>query len=173
MHPKSSIVACDAGVLGEAIFTMAGLVAPAFRRAFTSNSKPNLGQILPEIHLELCALYLDALNRDMFLEVGEGPARNRFADSLFGAVSRQVQQNLGVVPGEFGGFCNERQIEFSQYKELIGPPGNLGGTLFWEFGKSLAFRYEAFNPIAIQAFILATTDGYIGLREIVDEIANL
>ena len=118
-------------------------------------------------------MYLHVLDRDVFQEAGESAVRNRFVDSLFRAVSCEVQQNLGLDPGDFTDFCNERQVEFSRHKELIAPWGNLGGTLFWEFGKKLAFQYGAFNPVALQAFILATTDGYIALREIADKIANL
>ena len=171
MHRRPSIVACDPGLLGEAIFAFAEQVAPTFAQAFTANGTRNLEEILPRIKLELCALYLHLFDRDAFLEAGA--ARNRFADSLFRAVSSEVEEKLGVDPGEFTDLCNARQVEFSRYKELIAPRGELGGTLFWEFGKKLAFQYEAFNPVAVQAFIIATTDGYLGLREIVDQIANL
>jgi hypothetical protein len=167
---RPSILTCDTRVLGQMVLGVAEQVAPTFARAFTANSNPNLETTLPQIKLELCALYLHLLDRDAFLEAGDGPARNRFVDSLFDAVSREVQEKLRVDPGDFTDFCNQRQTEFSQYKELLAPWGELGGTLFWEFGKKLALHYDAYNPVALQVFILATTDGYLSLRKSANDL---
>lgn len=162
---KASTVACDTGVLANMIVIMAEEIAPHFVRGQKSARQ----DVTPEIELELCALYLHLFDRDAFLESG-GEARNRFADSLFDAFSERIEQRSGIAPADLADFCNERQIEYSGYKELIAPPGaSVAGTLFWEFGKKLGFAYQGYNPVALQLFVLRVADGYISLREVVTE----
>jgi hypothetical protein len=158
-------------LLANLIVQMAERVAPDFGRALTKASAISAEEVLPSITLELCALYLHLFDRDAFVELG-GKQRASFMDALFDAVVRTLEERGSVnqehFPNGFRRLCNECQEEYSAYKELLPRPGaSLRDTLFWEFGKKLAFKYEGYNPVAVQLFALAATDGYIVLREAV------
>jgi hypothetical protein len=165
---KPSIVACDTRLLAVFIFCMAEEVAPEFASALSTGSRLTAEEVLPRIKLELCALYLHLCDRDAFREAGE-EARNRFADLLFDALCEKIAVEIGVAECiGFTEFCNERQIEYSGY-HLTPPDGtNPAGTLFWEFGKKLAFKYQGYNPIGVQLFTIHASNAYISLLEAIN-----
>jgi hypothetical protein len=115
-------VAPDTKLIAEMIIVIAEQTAPYFARALTTSSKVTAEEVLPEIKKELCALYLHLLDRDAFTESGE-EARNHFSDSLFEATSAKIDEKNGVDSDAFAEFVNQRQIEFSHYKELLAPLG--------------------------------------------------
>lgn len=170
MEATSVRVKRNARLVADMIVQMAGQIAPSFERALTKASKVSVNEVLSQIKLELCALYIHLWDRDASARLGQED-RALFMDELLVEVVVRLQpelgaQNLEPFYNEFVNFCHGRESEYSAYEDLVPPPGaSLGGTLFWEFGKKMGLTYQGYNPVAVQLFSLAACDGYIAISE--------
>ena len=62
---------------------------------------------------------------------------------------------------------NRYQTEYSSYKEIYSKPdGVRKGSLCWEFGKMIAFKYANKNPMTIMFLETMTAERYVGLKKI-------
>lgn len=159
-------------LLAQMIIEAAENTAPYFLRALTTQSTVTPQDVLPQIKLELCVLYLHLFDREVFHSEGV-KARDVFADSLFDCLSKKISNKAGVDVQKFADFCNERQIEYSRYKQLFWTDQSKPrGTLFWEFAMKMGFAYQGYNPIALQLFAIATAEIYTGLLQAADKIVE-
>jgi hypothetical protein len=157
-----------ARLIAHSIVVTAGEIAPDFRRSFTTGSRVSAEDVVPQIQLELCALYLHALERVARAQWGEACAS--FVSDLCNALVERLEEENEVSTELFSlrlrFFIEARQKEYSIVKELMPDPGgDPVGTLFWEFGKKMGFAYQGYNFIAVQTFALATCDGFMELAE--------
>jgi len=160
-----SLTNCNTRLLAQMIIISAENTAPHFLRALTTHSKLSPEQVLPAVKLELCALYLHLFDRDVSLTEGR-EARDVFVDSLLDCLAEKIRGKTGMEVVEFAEFCNERQIEYSQYKQLFCDDGSSpAGTLFWEFTKRMGLEYEGYNSISLHIFGIAVEKVYLGLLE--------
>ena len=82
---------------------------------------------------------------------------------LFSEGVKNIGHNVEHIRHEY----NRYQIEYSSYKEIYSKPdGVRKGSLCWEFGKMIAFKYANKNPMTIMFLETMTSERYVGLKKI-------
>jgi len=157
-------------LLAEHLVALSNTLAPKFASTLGSDRAVLFNDFHSQIEAEICALYLHLIVRTAKSRNKVGPWG--FApDALVGAVGAQLERKNtnargGHLVNAFPVLCRDCDIELRQHVELLpAPGGGLAGTLFWEWGKKLGFKYQGYNPIALQVFVLAVIDGYIVLEK--------
>jgi hypothetical protein len=97
--------------------------------------------------LEILLFEVHLLDRLIFGALGPFK-RKVFVDAVFEQLGRAAQP-MGLTVDALMDRVNKSQQEYAKYKRFYGEKGeSLQGTLCWEFGKRLTFRYGVTNPAA-------------------------
>jgi hypothetical protein len=148
----------------DALIAIAKKVAPPFKRALTTASSLSPELVIPQVEAEVCALYLHLYRRNAFRKLGVD--RDWFLDELRGHVASRLPPIISLEA--FSVLCSEIDREYSAYKEIPDKPEDgPRGTVFWEFGKRLGFKYQGYNPIALHLFMIEVIEQYIALVEVI------
>jgi hypothetical protein len=159
--------------VAKLVVDIARTAAASFGKALTQKSAGSPESVIPKITLEVCSLYVHLLDRTVFssLSAEQRELANR---NLIEALAREWAP---THPDEIFSVLVElfrNDSDYPKFVELLPRPGSSArDTLFWEFGKNMGFKYQGYNPIALQVFILAVADGYIRIVKTIDELSRL
>ena len=162
-----------AALVAELVVNIAQTCAASFAKALTQKSAGLPECVIPKITLEVCSLYTHLLDRNAFasLSTDKRELANR-------TLLETIACELSTISRHET--CSEllqlfrADSRYSKFLELLPRPGTSPrDTLFWEFGKDMAFKYEGLNPVGLQVFTIAVADGYIKIIETIGELSRL